>query len=347
MIHRKLRRPVTALAVAFAVSSASLGTAATSVATTSTQRAKTANGWLAAQLVDGSHFESTFGTETFPDQGLTIDAILAFAAAKNAEPKAQAATTWLTQPSILSGYVGDGVTESYSGAHAKAALALQVRGLNPRAVAGRNLITELQGLQASTGRFQDTSQFGDFSNAFGQSLGILALRRANVGTTTASSYLIGQSCSNGGVPIQFAQATCTADVDATAIAVQAFLASGRTIAATRALNWLITQQQPNGGFGANTNANSTGLAAAALAIGGRPVPAASARTALGTLQQGCTAAATDRGAIALDSTGFQSSSATRATPQAVLGLTSANLATLRSTGAVASTGTLSCPAVRK
>ena len=39
-----------------------------------------ASGWLARQMVDRSHFTVTFSGVTYPDQGLTIDAIYAFAA---------------------------------------------------------------------------------------------------------------------------------------------------------------------------------------------------------------------------------------------------------------------------
>ncbi|MGL5829086.1 MAG: peptidase, partial [Angustibacter sp.] len=291
-----------------------------SAAPSSATRADWASSWLAAQLVTGSHFESTFGTDTYPDQGLTIDAILAFAAAKVAEPQAAAATAWLSQPGILGGYVGNGSTESYSGAHAKAALALQVRGLNPRSVAGRDLIAELQDLQASTGRFQDRSAFGDFSNAFGQSLAVIALRRAEQNTGKASAYLVGQACPDGGIPVQFDQATCVSNADATAIGIQALRASGRAAAATAASSWLVSQQASTGGFGAATNANSTGLAAAALHVSGQFGPAAQARGALAALQQGCAAPAAQRGAIALDGNGFVLGSAVRATPQAILGL---------------------------
>ncbi len=332
----------------FVLCVALLGTSLPASATVGSRtRADWASTWLSTQLVDGSHFESTFGSDTYPDQGLTIDAILAFAAAKVAEPRAQAATTWLTQPSILSGYIGDGTTESYSGAHAKAALALQVRGLDPTAVAGRDLLAELQALQASTGRFQDQSAFGDFSNAFGQSLAVISLRRAQRGTGKASGYLAGQACGNGGIPLQFEQSTCVSDVDATAVAIQALTASGRTAAATAASSWLLTQQQSAGGFGQGGNANSTGLAAAALQLTGQTAAAAQARQALAGLQENCADPSPNRGAIALDSTGFVQSSATRATPQAVLGLSRTNLRTLTATGAVSATPSQSCPAVAR
>ncbi|MFC9258200.1 peptidase, partial [Amycolatopsis thailandensis] len=44
-------------------------------------KADAAAGWLARQMTDGERFEADFGGQKFPDQGLTIDAIFAFAAA--------------------------------------------------------------------------------------------------------------------------------------------------------------------------------------------------------------------------------------------------------------------------
>lgn len=311
-------------------------------------RARVADGWLARQLVDGSHFESSFGDQTFPDQGLTIDAILALAAGKVADRRGRAALAWLTQPDILFGYVGDGTDESYSGAHGKAALALQVRGADPRKVSGRDLIAELRALQAPSGRLVDKSAFGDFSNAFGQSLGVVALKRAGAPSSAAARYLAGQACPDGGVPIQFEQTTCSSSVDATAIAVQAFHATGRETAARRAVVWLAGQQNADGGFGGgSSNANSTGLAAAALAIEDREPAARRAVRALTRLQQGCTAPVADRGAIAFDATGFDPATATRATVQAVLGLAGADLSTLTAAGSGQRVPVLNCPAAAR
>jgi len=77
-----------------------------------------AAGWLARQLTDGDHFEVAFGPDVFPDQGLTIDAVLAFAAARTSDSFGARATTWLARPDIMLGYIGDGGTESYAGATA-------------------------------------------------------------------------------------------------------------------------------------------------------------------------------------------------------------------------------------
>ncbi|RQX27337.1 peptidase, partial [Micromonospora chalcea] len=44
-------------------------------------RPEAAAGWLARQLVDGERFEAVFDGVAYPDQGLTLDAVFAFAAA--------------------------------------------------------------------------------------------------------------------------------------------------------------------------------------------------------------------------------------------------------------------------
>ena len=154
----------------------------------------------------------------------------------------------------------------------------------------------------------------------------------------AAGYLAGQACADGGVPITFEQATCTGDRDATALAIQAFRATGRSAAAAKAANWLRAA-------GAPANTNSAGLTAAALDLVGGAAnvsAAASTRSYVRTLQQGCAAPFARRGAIAFDDSGFVAATAPRATTQAVLGLTPANLATLTSAGSIAYAPTLAC-----
>ncbi len=286
-------------------------------------RVDAAAGWLAGQLADGERVETEFGGVKYPDQGLTIDAVFAFAAARTADDYADRAIAWLARPEIADAYLGTG-GESYAGAHAKLAVAARVKGKDPRAFAGRDLIAGFKALQAPSGRYSDRSQFGDFSNAFTQSYALFAVEDAK-----AAGYLAASQCPDGGFPVTFETSPCVSDVDATAIVVQALRSTGRPTG--RALTWLRSRQQADGGFPSaqsGSNANSTGLAAQAL-TGQR---AAKARGYLRSLQVGCAAPVADRGAIAFDASGFTPATATRATAQAVLGLTGANLVTLRSGG---------------
>ena len=125
-------------------------------------RAGAAAGWLARQLVDGERFEVVFDGVAYPDQGLTLDAVFAFAAAGVADDFGTRALDWVTRPDVRDGYVGDGGTEAYAGATAKLALAVQVRGGDPTDVGGVDLIARLRGLDrpadgSPTGRRSGTT----------------------------------------------------------------------------------------------------------------------------------------------------------------------------------------------
>ncbi|MFD4675555.1 peptidase [Lentzea sp. NPDC058450] len=311
---------------------ASLVTTAVPATAGGVDRADAAAGWLARQMADGERLETEFGGVKYPDQGLTIDAIFAFAAARTADDYSDRAIAWLAKPEISSGYLGaDG--ESYAGAHAKLAVAARVKGKNPRAFGGVDLIAGLKALQAPSGRFSDRSAFGDFSNAFTQSYALVALGRDAAG----AGYLAASQCPDGGFPVTFETSPCVSDVDATAIAVQALRAQGKPV--TRAVTWLKTKQQADGGFpsaAGASNANSTGLVAQVV----HGTAAVKARKYLKSVQVGCSDQA-NKGAIAFDASGFDPANAPRATAQAVLGLTGANLTTLRS-GGPDGAPTLSC-----
>lgn len=307
-----------------------------------------AAGWLARQLVDGDHLETSFGGISYPDQGLTVDAVLAFAAAKVSGTAARRATAWLAEPANLTGYLGDGGTEAYAGATAKLLLLAEVRGADPRAFGGVDLPARLRSLITPSGRFADRSAFGDFSNAFGQSYAIVALNRtAARAPASASAFLVSEQCADGGVPISFGVAPCAGDVDATALAVQALRSAGRTTAAKKGVAWLTARQRSGGGLAAGDgtgtpNANSTGLAGQAFADAGRVLPAVKAGVALVRLQLRCSAPAANRGAVAFDPTGFDAATAPRATAQAVLGLTGVGLSTLTASGSAPAAPALAC-----
>ncbi|MFY1668525.1 peptidase [Plantactinospora sp. WMMB334] len=323
----------------------SVAVAAPAAAQSTLNRVDAAAGWLARQMVDGERFEVVFDGVAYPDQGLTLDAIFAFAAAKVADTNASNATAWLAQPAVTTGYIGDG-TEAYAGATAKLALGAQVRGLNPAAFGGVDLIARLHTLMAPTGRFTDRSAFGDFSNMFSQSFAVLALDRAGGAPPAAAvAFLAGARCPDGGFPLLLAQATCVSDVDATALAIQALLAADRPLVAQAAARWLVSVQADDGSFTANgvANANSTGLAAQALRTAGRVVPWLHARQFLSSLQQTCTAPAVNRGAIAYTDGGYDATTATRATAQAVPGLAGSGFATLSAAGSHPAAPTLACP----
>jgi hypothetical protein len=310
-------------------------------------RAVAAAGWTARQMVDGERFETVYDGVTYPDQGLTIDALFAFAATGTAGENAQRAGAWLARPEILTGYTGDGTSEAYAGATAKTTLAAQVLGQDPTLFGGRDLVAQLRGLRSADGRFSDRSAYGDYSNGFTQALAVLALERTAGGAPSATvDYLLSLRCPDGGFPVVIGGTTCTSDVDATALAAQALAAAGRWRAAARSTGWLVSVQRQNGAFTSDgvENANSTGLAAQTLAEAGRRGPAAAARTFLVGLQLGCDAEPGDRGAVPHSASGFEPSTARRSTPQAALGLAGKGFGRLSIAGAYPEAGTLHCPA---
>ena len=308
-------------------------------------KSQAASGWLARQMVKGSHFVTVFDGTTYPAQGETIDAILAFAATKSANGYGARAVDWLEGSAVLTNYIGAG-TESYAGATAKLALGAEVRGVNPAKFGPVNLIARLARLLAKSGRYSDHSKYGDFSNAFSQSLAILALSRHGGAPAKAVTFLISSECKNGGFPLDFGQQTCVSDTDSTALDAEALLAAGHRAAADRGLWWLAHVQQGNGGLeaagGTRPNANTTGLAGQAFAAAGWFRPAARAKKFLTSLQLGCSAPSAERGALTYDSTGFAASTAVDATAQGILGLADVSLAKLSAKGSASGAPRLAC-----
>lgn len=304
--------------------------------------ATAAAGWLAAQFADGERLETTFDGETFPDAGLTADAVLALAGAGVAGDRIEAATDWLgTQ---VPTYTGGG-SEAYAGATAKLVLVAEATGRDATDFGDRDLVAQLAGLEdPDSGRFSDVSEWGDFSNALTQSLAILALERAtDTGASEAAvSFLADAACDDGGIPEQFATDGCTPAVDATGFAVQAFLAAGDADASDAAVAWLLDQQAADGSFGgggATANTNSTGLAAVALAVAGEDAAAAAAADWLAAAQYDCA----DIAPGAIPYAPADEGDLQRATAQALPGLTLVGLADTTSAGAAADATPLDCP----
>lgn len=333
MSRRRTRLAGSILSLAIGLAAVTAGAApALAASPPAFGNAQAAAGWLARQMTGGGHFTYIYDGVTYPDQGLTIDATFAFAATGTARGYARRAIAWLARPPILSGYIGNGTTESYAGATANLLLAAEVAGVNPAAFGGVNLPARLASLLTATGRYSDHSRYGDYSNAFSQSLAILAMSRLGGAPVAAVRFLAGSECGNGGFPVYFAQQSCASDPDATGMAVQALLAAGWWRRAERGLRWLASVQRSDGGFVSPPakipNSNSTGLAADAFAAGGWFGRALFARSYLASVQVGCSGKPADRGAIAYDTTGFRESTAAFATAQGILGLADVPLAWL-------------------
>ena len=305
--------------------------------------ASSAAEFLAGALADGTHMTSTSQGQTFTDPGLTADVVIGLTAAGADPAKAAAATGWLEQN--VASYVGPGAGKpsttgdkagaAYAGALAKAALVAQVRGLSAADFGGRDLLAELAARE-SGGRFSDDSTFGDYSNAITQSLALIVQQRSGKAPSApAVAALVGLQCTDGGFrlafPEQGKQEPCVSDNDATGYAVQALLPISPDQAG-KALDYLVKVQQADGGF-ANTapagakpvvNANTTGLAGAALAAGGRSAQADKAIAFLTGLQQ-------SNGAVAYAAGTTDKTSEPRATSGALLAFAHVNLVTLTAT----------------
>jgi LPXTG-motif cell wall-anchored protein len=324
--------------------------------------AEAAAAWLATRMVEGNRLQNDFGSD---DAGVTVDAMLAFAAAGVEKDRVAAAMTWLTDPDVLNNYILAFTSGYHAGETAKVVFGMQVAGGDPTKVNGLDLVAVLTGLEVtsgpSAGLFQNADPtVGDDTNAFDQALAVLALARTPGGAPAAAvDFLAGTACASGGFPITLADppATCTGDPDGTAMVVQALLAAGDQAAATDAVAWLLTQVDPTTGGvkpgfqGGAPNANSAGLVAEALRAFGDDAAADKVIGFLHGLQVGCAGAAENQGAIAYtatdpadpDNTGFLPFNAPRATAQAILGLAGVPLGQLGIGGARTGGARLDCP----
>ncbi len=148
----------------------------------------------------------------------------------------------------------------------KAALGAKALGLDPKAVNGTNFIANINaGLDAATGKYA--------ADDFSQSIAMLGLAcTGNAVAPNAAAALKATQVSDGGWGFGG-----TSDADTTAIVIQALLASGTSKtdpAVTKAITYLKTSIQPDGGWGyapAPSNASSTAFALQALIAAGEDV----------------------------------------------------------------------------
>lgn len=307
--------------------------------------------FLAAQLAaNGNHLTSSYDGQTFVDYGLTADAVFALAAEDSAQDAAQQATDFLA--AHVDDYLGT-AGDTYAGATGKLLTLAVVQGENPRDFGGQDLVSRLQGTMADTGRFADVSAWGDYSNTIGQSWALIGLQRSgDAPHAEAVSFLRGQQCADGGFRIELDAADCVSDTDATSFAIQALVAVAGAGDAdvAEAATWLAGKSR-NGGFGgagptAALNANSTGVAAAALSAAGKTADAVAARNFLAGLQFDCTAPEALRGAYAYKFSGTSATAADseilRATTQAAVGASGQNYATVSATGDAAAPAAFDC-----
>lgn len=288
-----------ALAVGAGATLTLAATVPASAATTAT--ANKAIDWLEGQMTaNGHHLVSGYTPEggsftTFADTGLTIDALLAVAGAgRSSDTEAQATKAWVLDNA--SDYVsgangGDAADSRYAGALGKLLLFAKVTGVSGASIDGINVEADLRSLMDDTGRFNDRSDFGNYSNGVGQAFDILGLARTTEGAPSkAVDFLVLQQCPNGSFRVQVATTPCTdntkGDLDGTSFALMALdsVPSSTAVDAAydKGLDFLLAKQNENASFG--DNANSTGLAAAVLRAAGDAPDANDAAAFVKTVQ---------------------------------------------------------------
>ena len=278
--------------------------------------------WLTKELAANGHQLPFKGAPTFTDWGLSIDFVLALAGGGRAaagETQATVANISANAANYVTG--GDFAPDDrYAGPMGKLLYMTKVFGVDSTNLGGLNIENELRALMqtsgsAQPGRFTDHSDFGDFSNGFGQAFDILGLARTTGGVPPeAITFLLAQQCPAGGFRLFYdANPSCgsddQADPDATGLAIDALVGQpGASSAINRAASWLVAQQDASGAFGgsgptASLNANSTGIIAQALRAIGQTASADKAGAWIQSLQltsANASAASADVGAIAYD-----------------------------------------------
>ena len=324
---------VSALAMSLGIALAAVGGVVPArAATTTTDPAKAAAGWVATKVEAGG-----LGA------GSLADAIFALAAAHVGGTAAADALNQLK--SKVDAYAGYGGTLK-PGALAKTMLAVIVAGGDPTAFNGHNLESDLRGLQITSGT--DTGRFGT-AVINDQALAILALAATSGGVPAgAGDWLAGKQCAAGDYQWDGSCPTPAGseDPDTTAMALQALLAAGSSAAADKATTWLVNLQASNGSFAAfgTANANSTGLAAEAIRAAGHTAKADAAEAWLTGLQYGCSAAAANRGAIPYTKTDPGFGGPFSSTAQGVLAFGAPRLDKLSMAEATADAPLLACSA---
>jgi hypothetical protein len=253
-------------------------------ATTST--ATKAIDWLEGQMTANGHrlksgFDDNGTFTTFDDAGLTIDGLLATAAAGRAgDTEAKATATWMVDNTddYVTGF--DPGNSLYAGALGKTIVFAIVYDKDYNALDGHDLEADLRGRMQSNGHFTDKASYQnqpvDYSNGIGDALDVLALAGTDNGAPAAAvNYLLLQQCPNGGFREVLADTQCSdntkASPDATSFALMALDTVDESTAVNTALDkgvdYLAGAQGTNGAFkgaGSADSANSSGLASAVL-----------------------------------------------------------------------------------
>ncbi len=296
--------------------------------------------WLAGNVVDGL----VPGQYGGPDVGLSIDTALSLRAAGGHDDTVTDIIDAIeTKGTSYLEYTYSFENHDYEGQAANAtakAMALFETVSPARTTIGSiDVQQRMESLTATdapiAGRIGDVSlkdgtpDGADYANTLGQSFAAFALTEASSSQAEdVVSYLLKQQCSDGGFRLSFTPSRTAAaqsclenpspapdsDVDTTAIVLQQLNQLPATGAVTEAISaargYLLAKQKADGSWQGGTgtegsNANSTGLSAAALGDGPEAQKAAQwLRAHQADSTDVCTALEADQGAIAYDDAGL-------------------------------------------
>ncbi|MCL2541604.1 MAG: terpene cyclase/mutase family protein [Nocardioidaceae bacterium] len=259
------------------------------------QAATDAVTWLTGQLENGVLVNHQYKTN---DDSTTVELAYGVRAIDPRSPALATIGKALAKDAKTYSHPGK---EIYSGATAKLLSFATDTGADPTSFGGLDLVKQMDGLTAASGRIADVSKYGDYANTFGQTWAVRGLLNARSKEAPAAErFLLQQQCPAGffrqdfskpGAKDQGCSGKDQPSIDTTALVVVLLddKASGDQALASaidKAAAWLKGQQAKDGSFvldsapGGNgaSNANSTGLAASALRLAGDDAGAAKAAT---------------------------------------------------------------------
>jgi hypothetical protein len=327
---------------------------------TTTNPTKAAAGWLARRLAGGTHVVTSYGGTSFADYGGTADVVYALSAARSGKDTIAAASAWLAKNADTYADLGNATGAGpYDGSVAKLALVAEVTGADPTDFGGHNLLQALHDDQCTAVANADGSDFSapacpgvgaarSIYSSVSESLAILAQARGGAGyapDADAVSYFLSLQCPNGG--FTGATSACTdnsdASVDETGYALMALQAlHDQSAAASKAAAWLVsTRTHGYWVVQGGPDADSTGIAAAALAGVGKDIASSRAWLRGQQVTTGPTVGAgASRGALKYQGR-FDAASSPKATADGLLGMVAhGSLATLTDRRAVEGTRVL-------
>jgi len=312
--------------------------------------------WLAGELTDGLIHNNQYA---FDDYGLTLDVLMALQEADTQGSKQDAIVSAMR--TNIKNYVYNSPSTApsggvWAGSASKALIAVQAAEKNDEDFGGVNLVSVVESTVVASGSdrgrlkdkdipgFPDPTVPADYSNLLYQSYGLQGLAQADSAKVDeVRDFLLKQQCPEGYFGLYYDE--CKPDIDATAIAIRAMTAanaddvSGLAGPLADATGWLAKQQKSDGSFGGgestkDSNANSTGLAASALALSGKGSAAQRAAAWIYDFQVTSSSDSKlqgERGAVALNPEGLDAGKADgitdstedqwrRSTSQAIYGL---------------------------